>query len=285
MTSSIWAPLDAELALWESSGLQLQLWLRDDDAIAPTAALDRLETLAERFRLPVLLAVIPLNADNSLGPRLAGSRWLRPCQHGARHINHEPAGTKTGEFGASRSIEAVRDDLAAGRDRLAALLAGSLPVFVPPWNRIALHHAALLPELGFRGLSCFRGSLAGEGTSLCQIDSDLDLIDWKGGRKGRPHDRLAEEAAVLLARKREGGAGAASFGLLLHHRDHDDNVWSFLEQFLARYGDHPAVRRRDPATLFGTEASGHPFQPAGRAAITPAQSLPRSPSSERSSGR
>ena len=285
MTSSIWAPLDVELALWQDAGRPVHLWLRDDDTIAPTLALDRLETLAERFRLPVLLAVIPLHADESLGPRLARSSWLRPCQHGARHINHEPAGTKTAEFGASRSAETVRNDIAAGRDRLIGLLGAPLPVFVPPWNRIAPHHAALLPEFGFQGLSCFHGSRAGEGTSLRQIDSDLDLIDWKGGRIGRPHHRLAEEAAALLARKRERGADAASFGLLLHHRDHDDSVWSFLAQFLARYGDHPAVQRSDPAIIFGTEAAGHPFQPAGRAGITPAQSLPRSPSPERPSGR
>lgn len=255
MTTTIWAAVDAELDRWHAAGRIVHLWLRDDDVIEPSAALDRLEALAERFRLPVLLAVIPLLAEEALAPRLAGSSWLRPCQHGAGHRNHEPAGTKSSEFGAAREAEAIRDDVAAGRDRLGELLGETLPIFVPPWNRIAPNHAALLPELGFAGLSCFRGSRAGEGTSLRRIDSDLDLIDWKGGRIGRPHDRLAEEAATLLARKRESEAGEAGFGLLLHHRDHDDTVWSFLELFLTRYGDHPAVLRADPAILFGVDVA------------------------------
>lgn len=255
MTGTIWTALDAELDRWHAAGRGVHLWLRDDDAIAPSHALDRLEALAERFRLPVLLAVIPLLAEEALAPRLAGSSWLRPCQHGARHRNHEPAGTKSSEFGAARDEAAVRHHIVAGRDRLRALLGETLPVFVPPWNRIAPDHAALLPDLGFAGLSCFRGSLAGEGTLLRQIDSDLDLIDWKGGRIGRPHDRLAEEAATLLARKCESWPGESHFGLLLHHRDHDDTVWSFLDLFLARYGDHPAVLRADPAILFGTDVA------------------------------
>ena len=37
-----WSPLTKELSLWSKAGLAPQLWLRDDDAIAPSEALDRL---------------------------------------------------------------------------------------------------------------------------------------------------------------------------------------------------------------------------------------------------
>ena len=49
----------AELARWRAEGLSLPIWWRDDDAIAPTPALERLLALAEQFEAPLHLAVIP----------------------------------------------------------------------------------------------------------------------------------------------------------------------------------------------------------------------------------
>ena len=57
-----WKPLAEELDRWNAAGRRLALWLRDDDAVAPSPALDRLSRLAEDFGAPVLLAVIPMVA-------------------------------------------------------------------------------------------------------------------------------------------------------------------------------------------------------------------------------
>ncbi|MDP3320922.1 MAG: hypothetical protein Q8S58_17495, partial [Bosea sp. (in: a-proteobacteria)] len=66
-----------------------------------------------------------------------------------------------------------------------------------------------------------------------------------------PPAELVDEACRLLAALRGGSEDAASFGLLLHHRDHDATAWAFLEGFLARAIAHPATTRGDPRRLFG----------------------------------
>ena len=90
MTEATWAPLWAELDRWVEAGRSVQLWLRDDDAVAPSPALSRLSDLAERFEAPVLLAVIPMLAEPALAAALARMPLLQPCQHGVRHQNHAP---------------------------------------------------------------------------------------------------------------------------------------------------------------------------------------------------
>src|SRR3546814_16712699 len=41
--SDLWQPLHDELVHWREAGLTPDLWLRDDDAIAPTPQLDHLK--------------------------------------------------------------------------------------------------------------------------------------------------------------------------------------------------------------------------------------------------
>ncbi|KRE09822.1 hypothetical protein ASE63_04695 [Bosea sp. Root381] len=249
----IWLPLQDELDRWSEAGRQLRLWLRDDDAVAPTPALDRLAALGRRFELPVLLAVIPMQAEPALAAALRDMPFLLPCQHGCRHRNHAPKGAKKTEFGPLRPAAEIRQEIGEARARLAGLFGDAcLPVFVPPWNRIDPAHAALLPALGFAGLSCFRGFALGEAGGPILANTDLDIMDWSGGRVGRAAGDLVAEACRLLAVRRERPGGAAdSLGLLLHHRDHDATVWDFLDGFLASAGVHPAVLRTDPRDLFG----------------------------------
>lgn len=249
----IWLPLRNELDRWHEADRQLRLWLRDDDAVAPTPALDRLAALGRRFELPVLLAVIPAQAEPALAAALREQPFLLPCQHGCRHIDHAPTGAKKSEFGPQRPAAEVAREIAQAHQRLEELFGDALlPVFVPPWNRIDPAHAALLPALGFAGLSCFRGFALGAAGGPLLANTDLDIMDWSGGRIGRKAEDLVAEACRLLAAKRERPAGTADgFGLLLHHRDHDATAWAFLDGFLASATAHPAVRRTDPRELFG----------------------------------
>lgn len=250
MNAPHWQALALELDHWSASGRAIGLWLRDDDAIAPSPALDRLSELAERFAAPVLLAVIPLLAEPALATALRAMPLLRPCQHGAAHLNHAPAGGKKSEFGAERIAADVDTDIARGRKRLHDLLGDAvLPVFVPPWNRIAQNHAARLGALGFAGLSCFRDYRLGPDGGPRLLNTHVDVMDWHGGRIGRPATDILEELVAMLAARRQGEAGDIELGLLLHHRDHDETAWSALTDILSAATAHPAVRMIDPGRL------------------------------------
>jgi hypothetical protein len=244
--------LENELDAWAQAGHRLRLWLRDDDAVAPSPALTRLADLSGRFGLPVLLAVIPMQAKPGLAAALAGLPSLVPCQHGCDHVNHAPAGEKKSEFGATRDRAIVETEIVAGRDRLASLFgAHLLPVFVPPWNRIDRGIAAWLPALGFTGLSCFRGFALGPDGGPRLFNTDLDVVDWQGGRVGRGLDDLAAELSVQLAARRLAPSGGdVPLGLLLHHRDHDETAWASLDALLRLLTAHPAIAATDPRELF-----------------------------------
>lgn len=264
MTDPLWSPLLAELDRWSAAGRSLRLWLRDDDAVAPTAALDRLATVAARHEAPVLLAVIPMLAEPALAETLRDKPDLLPCQHGCWHRNHAPAGARKSEFGPDRPPQAVEAEIAQAARRLRDLLGESpLPVFVPPWNRIDPGHAARLPALGFTGLSCFRDHRHAPAGGPPLLNTHVDVMDWQGGRIGRRHDALIAEIAALLAQWRAAPGGADTLGLLLHHRDHDETVWSFLDGLLGLARSHPATALADPRRLLHP---GHdPGPPGGRA--------------------
>lgn len=247
-----WSALFAELDSWAAAGKLLDLWLRDDDATVPSRQLDRLAALSERFAIPVLLASIPLLAQETLARRLEIAPLLRPCQHGTWHRNHAPPGEKKSEFGLHRPLPEILTEIAAGQKRLQELFgARFVPTFVPPWNRIHPTIAAELPGLGFAGLSCFRNFSLGPAGGPRLVNTDLDLIDWHGGRIGRPPGDLLTEMVQLLASRRTNPESGQPFGLLLHHHDHDNTVWGFLTNLLARLSGHAAVAFSGPDALFG----------------------------------
>ena len=240
MTDDGWEALAREFELWSAQGMTARLWLRDDDAIEPTPALEQLVSLARRWQAPILLAVIPASATAELARRLENEPLITPCQHGFAHANHSGAGAKKSEFGPHRPLSAAVADLRQGSSRLAALFGtGAAQVFVPPWNRIAPETAAALPALGFTTLSAFgspRGALAG----LAQVNCDLDIIDWHNGRGCVPHAILNGRLAALLAQARASGGGAT--GILTHHLVHDANAWDWLEKLMQCVPHHSCVR-------------------------------------------
>ena len=227
---------------------RVRFWWRDDDAVAASPALDRLIGLAEAHRVPILLAAIPAGIEPSLGARLASAKAVRIAVHGLAHHNHAPPGEKQAEFGPHRPLDALRDDAAAGLRIARERLPGSalLPVFVPPWNRLAPDLAAALPGLGYRGLSSVPGPAI---PGLARADATLDPIDWRGTRSLRDPEVLLRDVAAGLA-----SAPARPIGLLTHHRVHDDAIWSFVGDLLSILAAHPAVTLVDPQTLFSAAA-------------------------------
>ena len=223
----------------------IEFWWRDDDAEDATPPLEQLLALAKHHELPLALAVIPKGATRALAERLAPEPRVAVLQHGWQHKNHAAEGEKKIELGGKRPPSDVFDELRRGRDRLRALFPHSLPVLVPPWNRIAENVCAALDEVGLSGLSTFGPAPAG---AAHQVNTHLDIFAWHPTR--RPLHR-AEAYATLsteLARRLEGSD--EPIGILTHHRVHEAESWALLDDLFLTIARHPAVRWPKIKALF-----------------------------------
>jgi hypothetical protein len=237
------AALIAELDRWAAAGRVASFWWRDDDAVAATPALDRLLALAAGHRVPLALAVIPGALEPSLTERLTGA--VAVLQHGWRHTNHAPPERKKAELGAERPAVETAADLAVGQARLyAAFGPRFLPVLVPPWNRIAPDVVALLPALGFTGLSTAKPRPAPwAAPGVLHVNSHVDPIAWRHGKRALPWDELSALVTDQLATRRAGRTDTNEpIGLLTHHLVHDETLWQCLERLLAATRAHRAAR-------------------------------------------
>ena len=191
-----WQPLADELARWNGAGRAARFWLRDDDAVEPTDALDRLLGLSGAFAVPVTLAVIPALTGDALADRLRTEPHASVAVHGWSHRNHAPEGQKKQELGAHRPRATVLDELARGLPRLARLHgARAVPMLVPPWNRI---DAGLIPDLvplGFEVLSVYGPP---RPAPIRMFNSNVDLLDWRGSRGCRDHAELVHDIVAQL---------------------------------------------------------------------------------------
>ena len=176
-----WEPLHNELARWQEAGRTAVFWWRDDDAFEPTVALDTLLDLANRYEVPVTLAVVPAKAGQPLARRLAGERHAAVAVHGWAHHNHASESEKKQELGHHRLAEAVLGELYHGFLHLKQLHEASfVPMLVPPWNRI---DPLLIPEV--RSVLTVEGSVAS-----------------RAGAGGTAPDRVQEQLAALTERVR-----------------------------------------------------------------------------------
>ncbi|MFT6091229.1 polysaccharide deacetylase family protein [Sulfitobacter sp.] len=241
-----WTPLTAELSLWRAEQRLLPIWWRDDDAIEPTPALDRLTEMAEALHLPVHLAVIPKHAQDTLPLFCTDHDLIVPLVHGWQHISHAPEGQKKAEFGHPRDTALA--DAECALQRMNDLFADRfLPVFVPPWNRL---DPALLPQLaplGYTAVSTYlprKSKWAAPG--LAQINTHIDPIFWRGGRGIVPPDDLIAHIVQLLQDRRQGITDATEpMGFLTHHLVHTQDIWDFTQSCLATLLDGGAT----PANL------------------------------------
>jgi len=259
--TTAWQALEAELDAWAGAGRRAQVWWRDDDATAPSVALERLLALAEVHRAPLALAVIPARAGPALAACVATATDVAVLQHGYAHENHAPAGAKKCELVDPGARPTLTAELENGRERLGALFGPRLlTVMVPPWNRIAPALALRLPALGFTGLSTYRARTAAEAApGLCQVNTQADILQW------HPQRRFLGTVAALdlltghLAAKRRGAADPDEpSGILSHHAVHDEAAWRFLDALLAHLARHPAVQLLPAAEAFAPAARRAP---------------------------
>jgi hypothetical protein len=226
------------------------LWWRDDDAADATPALDRLLDLRRDHDVPLALAVVPANATAALAARLGAAPGVDVLQHGYAHTNHAPAGDKKEELGTQRPSMVVLGELGTGWMALERVFGRrALPVLVPPWNRIAPGLVPALPEIGYRGLSTFGiRKRVSPVSGLLQVNTHLDLIDWKARRFAGSDAMLAAFAAALSAARDTG----EPIGLLSHHLAMDEAAWSFLQSFWGAVKGMPGVKIAAANDLFAS---------------------------------
>ncbi len=266
-----WRILNEELDAWAAAGRAATLWWRDDDAVEPSADLERLLGLAAARDVPVALAAIPARASEALarGIETVGAR-VTLLQHGYAHRNHAPAAEKKAELGAHRPSAAVLEELARGQARMTALFGSGLfglgcaPVLVPPWNRIAEGLVPEIARLGFRGLSTYGARAAAEPVpGLVQVNSHVDIMRWDAPRGFLGAAAALDLLAGHLRARRLGEADAAEpSGLLSHHGAHDEACWTFLDELLGRLAAHPAARFVAADEAFAAESSAPRSPPA-----------------------
>ena len=241
MDEAIWLPLQVELARWTNARRIARFWLRDDDAVEPTAALQRLLVLREAYQVPLTLAVVPAHAREQLARRLAQEAGVNVAVHGWSHENHAPANEKKQELGPHRTLDVMSAELADGHKRLEKLFPDRfVPVLVPPWNRIDPLLANELANLNFRALSLFGPPNEKFTAFLPVINTHVDLMDWHGTRGCRDHGQLVE--AIVTELRLRFMSSDEPIGILTHHLVHDESAWDFLHKLFAVMAAAPACR-------------------------------------------
>jgi len=244
-----WGALSKELSRWSDLGLSPTFWVRDDDAISMTAALERLAKLAEMFGVQIGLACVPAHLDTSFAKTLQSNELpFHPMCHGWRHANYGTS-EQPAEFGTHRSQDLIARDLNTARERFAELTGDASPFFVPPFAQIAGYLVKTLPELGFGGLSnaprrsvvrlskfAVRLNLPANSTSL-RLPADglhvhVDPIDWNRGT-AKPDESVVRSVLLELVVRRKGFvAPNTPIGILTHHLAHDERIWDVSGRLL-----------------------------------------------------
>ncbi len=208
---------------------QLQVVFRlDDVGLASYKQLQVLKMFVQ-LQIPVNLAVIPVMITQqqisdidqlSVDPNIFC--W---CQHGFKHVNHEPSGIKKSEFGFNRSAQDKLNDLISGQALLCDLLDDKFSfIFVPPWNKMDSCTSDLLDMLNYKGVSQFSQSDENILQKHKSLDMTVDLHTFTTG------EHLSSVVIDTLCTKCQSGY----LGIMLHHTKMDNKDFVFLSYLLHR---------------------------------------------------
>lgn len=239
---SSWLALQQELDQWQADGKVATFWWRDDDLNEPTTALERLIALRDQLDIPLNLAVIPNLVDPHILDFLEGCHLL---QHGVLHKNFAGDDEKKSEFPKSRDPEEATRDIIDGKSRLEELFSETfMPVFVPPWNRIADDMLQPLVEAGFSGVSRYKSRRnVFPVTGLFEMNTHIDPVFWRGHRSALEEEAILKMVLVHLMARRNGMADILEpTGILTHHLVHDEAIWQITFKLLDFLNRHEAVR-------------------------------------------
>lgn len=245
-----WDLLITELDAWERAGKMATFWWRDDDAVADSAALQRLLEITQD--VPLSIAVVPRDAQPSLQQAVRDIETLDILQHGYAHANHAPAGEKKAELGDHRPHPEILEELAGGFQKLRQLFGNQFkPVMVPPWNRISPALARRLNVFGIAALSTYGDAY--RETGAVTVNTHVDIIDWRNGRCFLGvQQTLALIIRHLTAKRTKKTGPVEPTGLLTHHLVQDPDCWSFLAALTGVIKNHRAAKWNRPFESLGT---------------------------------
>lgn len=238
-----WDALRSELDAWHREGRSATLWWRDDDATRATSELATLLALSRDHRTAVALAVIPRDAEPSLGEAVADHPQTALLQHGWGHQNHAEGDDRQDEYGPQRPLDVRVAEIGEGWRRISEL-PRALPVFVAPWNRMDDSLLPHLPRAGIAAVSTLGPRTAAEpAPGVRRTNVHVDIIDWQGSGGFMGDDAALAQFVGHLAARRHGDVdGNEPTGLMTHHLFHDPGCWRFIADLLAATASHPAAR-------------------------------------------
>ncbi|WP_068317069.1 hypothetical protein [Polycladidibacter hongkongensis] len=225
--------LTEELDWFAARGVRAKFWWRDDDAVANSPALQTLVMTAKNHSLPLTLAVIPLLYRRDLIAALNDAATeVRIAMHGLMHKDARQVGSKRlapkkNEVGAQSEVAPKDPAFAAALKRLESGFGTRVvPLFVPPWNRIAPRFLPALAGVGFSALSTY-GFI--NRLRFAQVQCHLDPVDWRANRGFIGYGRALHRLRLELRRRRCNHQ--EPIGLLTHHLVHDEELGAFLQVF------------------------------------------------------
>lgn len=243
-----------ELDQWACEKRVAQFWWRDDDAQDVSERLKKMLGVARSFDVTIGLSVIPAKLKTRLIDVLEHAREAQVLVHGFAHENHARPGQAKRELGGTRTLEEIVSDVTRGQALLRdAFGKRVLPVLVPPWNRIAPSALAQLPRLGFRGVSTWKPRLSAKpAPGLTEVNTHLDLIDWRRGRVIKDERSVAGLLLRKLRWRRARRQRATEpLGLLTHHAYWTSAKERVIVRLLETTRNHPAAMWHTPASAFG----------------------------------
>jgi hypothetical protein len=239
-----WSELEAALRNRTEAGRPVEFWWRDDDASAPSGALERAAAMSKTYGIPLALAVIPQDATPELFQGL--HERVTVLQHGTDHRNRAAAGEKKTEYPAAEPADAALKRVSTGMAKLGGV-PGFMPVLAPPWNRMREDLLDKLPGIGIRGISAYGAQKSREpAPGLRQVNTHVDVVAWRRGR------RFVGEAQALSQAMKWMVTGEP-IGWLTHHAVHDAATWDFLERLFTV----KQVRWLSAAQAFSYTAPAH----------------------------
>jgi hypothetical protein len=239
-----WRELHAALDERNRAGHPAQFWWRDDDASAPSPALERAVGLSKKYRIPLALAVIPQDATPQLFHGL--HEHVTVLQHGTDHRNRAAAGEKKTEYPGTESAESALDRISQGTKKLKPV-PSFIPVLAPPWNRMRNDLLDKLPGIGIRGISAYGPQKSREpAPGLRQVNTHVDVVAWRRGRHFVGEAQALSQAIKWLIT-------GEPVGWLTHHAVHDAATWDFLERLFTLKD----VRWLSAAEVFSYTAPAH----------------------------
>jgi hypothetical protein len=251
---SDWDDLSREADHWSQVGRAIDFWWRDDDAVADSPSL---RLLLDR-PAPIALAVIPGRLEESLAASLAAAGRVTVLQHGIEHRNLAAPGEKKSEFPPGHRTAATIASLNRGEMLLGLSFPGLFRrVLVPPWNRIDPDLTRALAGAGYVGLSTYRArAQVWAAPGLLQINTHVDVIDWRGGRGFVGRQAAIQLIVQHLSARRLGLAEPGEpTGLLTHHLVHDTETWRFIDEFLAWSTSRRDFAWRSASDLFASPST------------------------------